>query len=323
MNYLNFLILYCVINSNQFINLIFIIILIVFILIAVSFLTLLEQKGLSYIQLRKGPNKVRIVGLLQPFCDAIKLFSKEYINPKLSNYGIYLVSPVLALLVSLIIWLRFPFIFKLISFNLRFIFLLCCLSMGVYSVILAGWSSNSNYALLGSLRSIAQTISYEVCLILILLSYFIFIFNLNLFYFNLFQTNNYFLLLNFPITVVMLIVFLAETNRSPFDFSEGESELVSGFNVEYRRGGFALIFLAEYSSILFISVLFNVILLGSNLFNLFFFIKIMFISFIYIWIRARFPRYQYDLLMYLSWKKYLPISLNFLLFFSCLIYFIN
>jgi len=291
-------------------------------LIRVSFLTLLEQKGLRYIQLRKGPNKIGFLGLLQPFCDAIKLFRKEYIIPKISNYFIYYFSPIFALLIALIIWLRFPFYSKFLSFNLRFLFLLSCLRLGVYSIMLAGWSSSSNYALLGSLRSIAQTISYEVCLILIFLSYFIIILRLNMFNFVFYQKYLFLIFINFPISIVILVIFLAETNRPPFNFAEGESELVSGFNVEYRRGRFALIFLAEYIRILFIRSLFTLLFLTNNQFSLFFFLKIIFISFLFIWIRARFPRFRYDLLIYLTWKKYLPISLNFYLFFLCFKFFI-
>jgi len=157
------------------------------------------------------------------------------------------------------------------SFDLRILYLLSCLRLGVYSVILSGWSSNSNYSLLGRLRSIAQTISYEVCLILILISYLFLIIRLNLLELNIFQIYINFIFLNLPISFIIIIIFLAETNRSPFDFAEGESELVSGFNVEYRRGGFALIFLAEYSRILFIRSLFCIIILGGNIFSLLFF----------------------------------------------------
>lgn len=275
----------------------------------------MEQKVLSYIQLRKGPNKVGIIGLLQPFSDAVKLFRKEYTIPLYSNYLIYYISPIFALLISLMIWICFPYYIKFLSFNLGILFLLCCLSLGVYSVIVAGWSSNSNYALLGRLRAIAQTISYEVCLILILLSYLFLLISFNLIDFMNNQIYTYIFFINLPVSFVLIIIFLAETNRSPFDFAEGESELVSGFNVEYRSGGFALIFLAEYSRILFIRGLFCIIFLGSTIFSLFFFFKLVFISFVYIWVRGSFPRYRYDKLIYLTWKSYLSISLNFLLFF--------
>jgi NADH-ubiquinone oxidoreductase chain 1 len=178
----------------------------------------------------------------------------------------------------------------------------------------AGWSSNSNFALLGGLRAVAQTISYEVRLVLILLSVIFLILSYNFFYFSYFQELIWFIFLLFPISLVWFSSSLAETNRTPFDFAEGESELVSGFNVEYRRGGFALIFLAEYARILFISMIFSVLFLGGNLFSLFFYFKLLIISFFFIWVRGTLPRFRYDKLIYLSWKIYLPFSLNMLIF---------
>ena len=266
---------------------------------------------------------MRVIGFLQPFRDAIKLFSKEYTTLYIINFIIYFISPVIAFLVSLGVWLRLPFIFNILRFNLRFLFLLSCLRLGVYSIILAGWASNSNYALLGSIRSIAQTISYEVCLIFIFLSYLLLINRLCLVSFVSFQKLNFFCFINLPIRLVIFVIFLAETNRRPFDFAEGERELVSGFNVEYRRGSFAIIFLAEYTRILFIRILFSLILLGGRILRWEFFSRVLLISFLFIWVRARFPRYRYDLLIYLTWKKYLPISICFFLFFLPLLIIIN
>jgi NADH-ubiquinone oxidoreductase chain 1 len=194
------------------------------------------------------------------------------------------------------------------------LYFLCCLRVGVYTVIIAGWSSNSNYALLGGLRAVAQTISYEVRLALILLSLIFLVGGFNFLDFLLFQNNIWFMFICFPLMLCWFATSLAETNRTPFDFAEGESELVSGFNVEYRRGGFALIFLAEYSRILFISLLFSLIFLGGNIYNLFFFLKLGLISFLFIWIRGTLPRFRYDKLIYLAWKSFLPFSLNFLIF---------
>nr|AWB98302.1 NADH dehydrogenase subunit 1 [Anopheles albitarsis] len=289
--------------------------LVICVMVGVAFLTLLERKVLGYIQIRKGPNKVGFNGLLQPFSDAVKLFTKEQTYPLVSNYISYYFSPVFSLFLSLLIWMCIPYLIKLYSFNLGVLFFLCCTSLGVYTVMIAGWSSNSNYALLGGLRAVAQTISYEVSLALILLSFIFLIGNYNFMNFYNYQSYIWFIFFCFPLGLVWLASCLAETNRTPFDFAEGESELVSGFNVEYSSGGFALIFLAEYSSILFMSMLFVVIFLGGDIYSLLFFFKLIFISFIFIWVRGTLPRFRYDKLMYLAWKSFLPLSLNYLFFF--------
>jgi len=289
--------------------------LVICVIVGVAFLTLIERKVLGYIQIRKGPNKVGFVGIPQPFSDAIKLFTKEQTYPLVSNYISYYFSPIFTLFLALVIWLCIPYLTKLYSFNLGVLFFLCCTSIGVYTVIIAGWSSNSNYALLGGLRAVAQTISYEVSLALILLSFIFLIGNYNFLSFLIYQEYVWFIVLCFPIGLVWFASSLAETNRTPFDFAEGESELVSGFNIEYRRGGFALIFLGEYASILFISILFSVIFLGSDIYSILFFVKLSFISFIFIWIRGTLPRFRYDKLIYLAWKRFLPFSLNYLIFF--------
>nr|YP_010417404.1 NADH dehydrogenase subunit 1 [Oxyodes scrobiculata]USF12102.1 NADH dehydrogenase subunit 1 [Oxyodes scrobiculata] len=290
-------------------------ILIIGVLIGVAFLTLLERKVLGYIQIRKGPNKLGLMGILQPFSDAIKLFTKEQTYPNFSNYIMYYFSPVVGFILSLIIWMVIPYYFNLISFNLGILFILCCMSLGVYTVMVAGWSSNSNYALLGGLRAVAQTISYEVSLAMILMSSIVMIMDFNLLNFVIYQNMIWFIVLMFPLSLCWISSMLAETNRTPFDFAEGESELVSGFNVEYSSGGFALIFLAEYSSILFMSLLFVMIYMGGFDLTIFFFLKLTFIAFLFIWVRGTLPRYRYDKLMYLAWKSYLPVSMNFLLFF--------
>ena len=217
-------------------------ILIICVIVGVAFLTLLERKVLGYIQIRKGPNKVGFIGIPQPFRDAIKLFTKEQTYPFVSNYLVYYFSPIFSLFLSLVCWLCFPLLIKLFRFNLGILFFLCCLRIGVYTVILAGWSSNSNYALLGGLRAVAQTISYEVRLALTLLSLIFLVGGYNFFLFFYFQKIIWLIFFRFPLALVWFCTSLAETNRAPFDFAEGESELVSGFNVEYRRGGFALIF---------------------------------------------------------------------------------
>nr|AWV83366.1 NADH dehydrogenase subunit 1 [Platypleura kaempferi]AWV84484.1 NADH dehydrogenase subunit 1 [Platypleura kaempferi] len=288
---------------------------VLFIMIGVAFLTLMERKILSYIQLRKGPNKVGFIGILQPFSDAIKLFLKEHSMPLMSNYMMYIVSPMMGLFSSLFLWSIYPFLINCCSFNFGVLFFFCCTSMGVYSMMIAGWSSNSNYALLGCIRSIAQTISYEVSLIMIFLCPVVMIESFNLIDFFLFQENIWFIFVMLPISLCWLSSSMAETNRSPFDFSEGESELVSGFNVEYSGSWFAFIFLSEYSNIIFMSLLFSLLFLGGKIDSFLFPIQISFMAFFFIWVRGTLPRYRYDKLMYLAWKCYLPVSLNMFMFF--------
>nr|AQP29576.1 NADH dehydrogenase subunit 1 [Nasutitermes exitiosus] len=289
--------------------------LMVFVMVGVAFLTLLERKVLGYVHIRKGPNKVGFIGILQPFSDAIKLFSSEQYFPVVSNYLIYYFSPIFGFFLSLLVWLLVPYLSGFISFELGLLFFLACTSLGVYTVMIAGWSSNSGYSLLGGLRALAQTISYEVSLAFILLSFVILISSYNLAYFYFFQVYLWLVFLSLPLSFIWFISCLAETNRTPFDFAEGESELVSGFNVEYGSGGFALIFLAEYASILFMSLLFCILFLGSDLYSFFFYVKLAFVSFLFIWVRGTVPRFRYDKLMYLAWKSFLPLSLNYLLFF--------
>nr|ARH54532.1 NADH dehydrogenase subunit 1 [Ocypus ophthalmicus] len=297
-------------------------ILLISVLVGVAFLTLLERKVLGYIQIRKGPNKVGLMGLPQPFSDAIKLFSKESVYPMMSNYNLYYFSPVMNLFLSLFLWMCMPFISVFLNFNLGFLFFLCCSSLSVYTIMIAGWSSNSNYSLLGGLRSVAQTISYEVSLSLILLSFLFLTLSLSILDFMKYQDYLWFIFLCFPLSMIWFISCLAETNRTPFDFAEGESELVSGFNVEYSSGGFALIFLAEYSSILFMSMMCVILFLGADIYSWMFFLKLSFMSFLWIWVRGTLPRFRYDKLMYLAWKSFLPISLNYLFFYAGLKIFI-
>nr|AEP27444.1 NADH dehydrogenase subunit 1 [Deporaus betulae] len=307
--------------KDMFMMIISTLILFIFVLVGVAFLTLMERKVLGYIQLRKGPNKVGLIGLLQPFSDAIKLFSKEQTYPFMSNFNLYYLSPVFNLFFALLLWVSMPFITVNLNFSLSILFFLSVSSLGVYTIMLAGWSSNSNYAMLGSLRAVAQTISYEVSLVLILLSFLFLISSLNMIDFLKFQENIWFIFLLFPLSLMWLVSSLAETNRTPFDFAEGESELVSGFNVEYSSGGFAMIFLAEYANILFMSMFCSLLFLGGNLVSWMFFMKITLVSFFWLWVRGTLPRYRYDKLMYLAWKIYLPVALNFLIiYFSLKVY---
>nr|WQM87307.1 NADH dehydrogenase subunit 1 [Ventidius karen] len=303
-------------------NLIIFLFLLIMILLSVAFVTLLERKVLGYIQLRKGPNKVGYMGLLQPFSDGLKLFFKEQSYLFMSNFLVYYFSPVFMLMLSFSLWLLFPFLINVYNFNLGFLYFLCCTSLGVYGVLMCGWSSNSNYSLLGSLRSLAQTISYEVSMSMILLCLFIFTYGYDLILFHYFQIYIWFMFFSFPLFFCWISSFLAEVNRSPFDFAEGESELVSGFNVEYSSGGFAFIFLSEYMNIIFMSMLTVVFFMGCDLDSLMFYIKIIFMIFLVIWVRGTLPRFRYDKLMYLTWKVFLPVSLNYFVFFMGCIMFI-
>nr|CAQ37676.1 NADH dehydrogenase subunit I [Triatoma delpontei] len=286
------------------------------ILVAVAFTTLMERSVLGYIQLRKGPNKVGYMGLLQPFSDGLKLFFKEQTYPYYSNFIIYYFSPVFMLMLSFSLWVLFPYMMNVYNFSFGVLFFLCCTGMGVYGVLLSGWSSNSNYALLGGLRSVAQTISYEVSMALILICMLVFVFSFNFVDFMKYQEYVWFIFFSFPLFFCWFSSCLAETNRSPFDFAEGESELVSGFNVEYSSGGFAFIFLSEYMNIIFMSLLCCVVFLGCDVYSLMFFFKLTFMIFAFIWVRGTLPRYRYDKLMYLTWSMFLPLSLNYLIFFS-------
>nr|YP_009987504.1 NADH dehydrogenase subunit 1 [Bambusiphaga furca]QBZ37964.1 NADH dehydrogenase subunit 1 [Bambusiphaga furca] len=298
-------------------------ILIILILVSVAFYVVLERKVLGYIQIRSGPSKVGFLGILQPFSDAIKLFSKESFFLYFGNLIIYYLMPLLSLVVSLNLWCLYPFKFNLISFSLGVLFFICSSSFLVYGVLLGGWSSNSMYSMIGSIRSIAQSISYEVCMFLVLFILIIFFDSFN--FINIFnlQTLNWFFFFFFFLFLILFSCILAETNRSPFDFAEGESELVSGFNVEYSSFNFSFIFLAEYMNMIFMSFILALFFMGGDYYNFFFFLKVIILSFSFIWIRGTLPRYRYDKLMILCWKIYLPVGLNFMLFCFNLILVIN
>nr|YP_010389734.1 NADH dehydrogenase subunit 1 [Doratura stylata]UPU95808.1 NADH dehydrogenase subunit 1 [Doratura stylata]UXD78651.1 NADH dehydrogenase subunit 1 [Doratura stylata] len=289
--------------------------LLLFILICVGFFTLMERKVLGYMQFRKGPKMVGYVGLLQPFSDGMKLFMKEQFFPMNSNYFIYMVCPMLSFIQSLFFWVLFPFYVNCLEMNLGLLFFLCCSSLGVYSLMVCGWSSNSVYSMLGCIRSISQAISYEVSLSLILLCFFLLLDSYNFMDFFYMQSSFWFCFFSLPLFLCWVSCCMAESNRTPFDFSEGESELVSGFNIEYGGGGFALLFISEYSSIIFVSMITCVIFLGSDFMSPLFFVKLIFICFLFVWTRATLPRFRYDKLMSLAWKCYLPLSLNYIFFF--------
>jgi len=276
----------------------------------VAFIILLERKVLGYRQIRKGPNKVGYVGILQSFRDAIKLFTKEQTFPVSSNLIIFYLSPVFSLVVILVLWGVIPTFSNYINISLGGLFFFCCTRLGVYTLIGRGWSSNSFYSILGTIRGVAQTISYEVRIALLFLGFILLLIRYRLISFITNQELLWFIFIFLPIFLCWLLSRLAETNRSPFDFAEGESELVSGFNIEYGRGGFALLFLAEYASIIFISYLIILLFMGGLGGVILINIIGIFMCFIFIWIRGTLPRYRYDKLIYLAWKSILPLSLN-------------
>nr|ACD12980.1 NADH dehydrogenase subunit 1 [Trachyphonus usambiro] len=286
------------------------------ILIAVAFLTLVERKILSYMQARKGPNIVGPYGLLQPLADGVKLFIKEPIRPSTSSPLLFLITPTLALLLALMIWIPLPLPFPLTDLNLGLLFLLTMSSLAVYSILWSGWASNSKYALIGALRAVAQTISYEVTLAIILLSTILLTGNYTLNMLATTQEPLYLIFSSWPLAMMWFISTLAETNRAPFDLTEGESELVSGFNVEYAAGPFALFFLAEYANIMMMNALSTILFLNPSTFKpspelypIILATKTLLLSATFLWIRASYPRFRYDQLMHLLWKSFLPLTL--------------
>nr|AGN72560.1 NADH dehydrogenase subunit 1 [Channa argus x Channa maculata]AGN72573.1 NADH dehydrogenase subunit 1 [Channa argus] len=286
------------------------------ILLAVAFLTLLERKVLGYMQLRKGPNIVGPYGLLQPVADGVKLFIKEPVRPSSSSPALFLVAPVLALTLALSLWIPLPLPHPMADLNLGILFVLALSSLAVYSILGSGWASNSKYALIGALRAVAQTISYEVSLGLILLTIIIFSGGFTLQTFNITQESVWLLLPAWPLAAMWFTSTLAETNRTPFDLTEGESELVSGFNVEYAAGPFALFYLAEYANILLMNTLSVALFLGASHIPIFpelttvnLMVKASLLSILFLWVRASYPRFRYDQLMHLIWKNFLPLTL--------------
>nr|WEX31038.1 NADH dehydrogenase subunit 1 [Papio hamadryas] len=289
-------------------------------LAAMAFLTLVERKLLGYMQLRKGPNIVGPYGLLQPFADAMKLFTKEPLKPSTSSTILYITAPALAFSIALLLWTPLPMPNPLINFNLGLLFILATSSLTVYSILWSGWASNSNYALIGALRAVAQMISYEVTLSIILLSILLMSgsFNLNMLITT--QEHLWLILPSWPLAMMWFTSTLAETNRTPFDLMEGESELVSGFNIEYSAGPFALFFMAEYMNIIMMNALTTTIFLGTfypthspELFTTSFTIKTLLLTSLFLWIRAAYPRFRYDQLMHLLWKSFLPLTLALLM----------
>nr|YP_009252171.1 NADH dehydrogenase subunit 1 [Potomida littoralis]ALQ78682.1 NADH dehydrogenase subunit 1 [Potomida littoralis] len=276
------------------------------ILLGVAFFTLLERKALGYFQIRKGPNKVGLIGIPQPLADALKLFVKEWILPVSSNYLPFILTPTTMLILALSLWQLYPSFMLTSQMILGMLLFLCVSSLAVYTTLMAGWSSNSKYALLGAIRAMAQTISYEVTMTLIILFYLFLSMKMDLITIRSTNTLMPTATLFLPLSIMWIAVILAETNRAPFDFAEGESELVSGFNVEYGGAGFAFLFMAEYSNILMMSLLTSCILTGTLIMSIL-------VAIVFLWARATLPRYRYDLLMAMAWKSFLPVSLTILL----------
>lgn len=301
--------------------------LIVPVLLSVAFLTLAERKVLGAMQRRKGPNTVGFFGLLQPFADALKLLIKETVLPSMSNKFLFILAPLITLTLSLFGWSVVPFgeEFFLIDLDLSLLFFLMVSSLGTYGILLAGWSSNSRYGFLGSLRSAAQMISYEVSMGITLLTVVLSSGSFNLIDIVEAQRYVWFVVPHLPCFFIFFISVLAETNRPPFDLPEAEAELVSGYNVEYSSVGFVLFFVAEYSNILLMSFLNSIFFFGGWFFfgfeSVFFLLlKVIFFLFLFIWVRAALPRFRYDQLMTLGWKVFLPVSTGWFFFTATVLY---
>lgn len=290
-------------------------------LLAMAFYTLLERKALGYFQLRKGPNKVGLIGIPQPFADAIKLFTKEQNKPLLANYTPFLLAPICRLILTLLLWSLSPYSNPAYFIKFGTLAFICISRLNVYTTLASGWASNSKYALLGAVRRIAQTVSYEVRIALILLTALSLLLSFNIVYFLTTQSMPLVIFIT-PLFFTWFITTLAETNRTPFDLAEGESELVSGFNIEYRRGSFALIFIAEYARILIICLISTSIFLASSpniLPDSFIIMKTFILAFSFLWIRATLPRIRYDQLISLTWKSFLPFALSALFLYPTLL----
>ncbi len=306
-------------------------------MILIAYLTYFERKVIGAIQLRKGPNVVGPFGLFQPLADGLKLLTKETIFPDNSNKIIFIISPILTFTLALIGWAVIPIDYKLVlaDINVGVMYIFAISSLGVYGIVMAGWSSNSRYAFLGALRSAAQMISYEVSIGLIIISVLITAGTLNLTEIVMKQEEMWYVIPHFPMFVIFFISTLAETNRAPFDLPEAESELVAGYNVEYSSMSFGLFFLGEYGNMILMSSMTTILFLGGwmapfdfEILNLlpgyfWFLLKVAILLFLFLWVRATLPRYRYDQLMRLGWKVFLPLSLAWIIITSSVVIYLQ
>ena len=304
-------------------------------LLGVAYLTYAERKVMAYMQLRVGPGVCGPFGLLQPIADAVKLMHKETIIPSAANPILFMLAPILTFALSLSAWAVIPFseTFVISNINVGVLYLFAISSLGVYGIIIAGWASNSKYALLGALRSAAQMVSYEVSIGFILITVILLAGSLNLKEIVLAQKNMWFVVPLFPMFILFFISALAETNRTPFDLPEAEAELVAGFHVEYSSLAFALFFLGEYANMILMSAMGAILFLGGWLplldyavFSsvpgvIWLILKICFILFLFLWARATLPRFRYDQLMRIGWKVFLPLTLVYLVFVATMVQF--
>jgi NADH:ubiquinone oxidoreductase subunit H len=312
-----------------------VLVVIVPLLMSVAFMTIAERKAMGSMQRRLGPNRVGYYGLLQPFADALKLFVKESVLPAHSNKPLFLLAPMIAFIVSFLAWGVMPFGsgLALTDLSLGLLYLLAISSLGVYGTLFAGWSANSKWAFLGGLRSTAQMVSYEVIMGLILLTVILLVGSFNFTNIVNSQLSVWYIIPLLPIALMFLIAIVAETNRAPFDLPEAESELVAGFFTEHSSVPFVLFFLGEYASIILMSSLYSILFLGGYLLPYFGEVNIGLVSlsglslglktslllFMFIWIRASFPRLRYDQLMSLCWTGLLPVALGFIILVPCVL----
>nr|AOS49778.1 NADH dehydrogenase subunit 1 [Aleurocanthus camelliae] len=290
-------------------------IIIVCTLLSVAFYTLMERKLIGIMQNRKGPNKTSIIGIIQPISDAIKLLSKETSINQKSNMVIFMLSPALNLICSMMMWITYPTIFEFKFMKMSSLFLISCMAFNTLTIMMMSWSSNSNYAFIGMMRTISQLISYEINFMLTIILMMNLTNQINIKMMWTIQVYYPIALIMAPTMVMWLIIILAETNRTPFDFSEGESELVSGFNIEYSSSSFIFLFLAEYTSIMLMSILTSSMFSSVGMTSLNFYLFYLMLCFYFIWTRATFPRFRYDKLMKLNWIQILPTA-SYLLYIS-------